>query len=85
MKRTVNRELIAVVAIMGLGFLAMAIPSPILPLYLTSIGITPTILGLILSVTMVGMIIDEPSLGWLAVSFLQCLEQTNADSVIQSP
>jgi len=66
MKRTVDRELVAVITILGLGSLAMAIPSPILPLYLTSIGITPTILGLILSVTMVGMIIGEPSLGWVA-------------------
>ena len=66
MKRTVDREFIAVVVILGLGSLAMAIPSPILPLYLTSIGITPEILGLILSVAMVGMIIGEPSLGWLA-------------------
>ena len=65
-KRTVDRELVAVIAIMGLGSLAMTIPSPILPLYLTSIGITPSILGLILSVAMVGMVIGEPSLGWLA-------------------
>jgi MFS family permease len=66
MKRTVDGELVAVITILGLGSLAMAIPSPILPLYLTSIGISPTILGLILSVTMVGMIIGEPSLGWVA-------------------
>jgi len=66
MKRTADGELVAVIAILGLGSLAMAIPSPILPLYLTSIGITPTILGLILSVSMVGMIIGEPSLGWVA-------------------
>jgi PPP family 3-phenylpropionic acid transporter len=66
MKRTVNGELVVVIIILGLGSLAMAIPQPILPLYLTSIGITPTILGLILSVTMVGMIIGEPSLGWVA-------------------
>jgi PPP family 3-phenylpropionic acid transporter len=66
MKRTVDGELVAVITILGLGSLAMAIPSPILPLYLTSFGITPTILGLILSVNMVGMMIGEPSLGWLA-------------------
>jgi MFS family permease len=66
MKRTVDRELVAVITIMGLGSLAMAILSPILPLYLTSIGITPAILGLIISVTWVGMIMGEPSLGWLA-------------------
>lgn len=66
MKRTADRELIAVIAIMGLGALAMAVPNPVLPLYLTSIGINPTILGFIISVAMVGMIIGEPSLGWVA-------------------
>jgi MFS family permease len=66
MKRMADGELAAVITILGLGSLAMAIPSPILPLYLTSIGITPTILGLILSVNMVGMVIGEPSMGWLA-------------------
>jgi MFS family permease len=66
MKRYLNSELVAVIAILGLGALAMGIPSPVLPLYLTSIGITPTLLGLILSVCMVGMIIGEPSLGWAA-------------------
>jgi PPP family 3-phenylpropionic acid transporter len=66
MKRIVNSELIAVITIMGIGSLAMAVPQPILPLYLTSIGITPRILGLIQSVIMVGMMIGEPSLGWLA-------------------
>jgi MFS family permease len=66
MKKTVDGELLAVIAILGLGSLSMAIPSPILPLYLTSIGIKPTILGLILSVVMVGMIIGEPSSGWVA-------------------
>jgi MFS family permease len=66
MKRPADGELAVVITILGLGSLAMAIPSPILPLYLTSIGITPTTLGLILSVSMVGMIIGEPSMGWLA-------------------
>jgi MFS family permease len=64
--KIVDGKLLAVIAILGIGSLAMAIPHPILPLYLTSIGITPTILGLIQSVTMVGMMIGEPSLGWLA-------------------
>ncbi|MGD9118478.1 MAG: MFS transporter [Dehalococcoidia bacterium] len=66
MKRTVDRELVAIITILGLGSLAMAIPQPILSLYLTDIGITPTILGLIYSMAMVGMIIGEPFLGWVA-------------------
>jgi MFS family permease len=66
MKRTIGIEFVAVIVVLGLGSLAMGILTPILPLYLTSIGITPMILGLILSVNMMGMMIGEPSLGWLA-------------------
>ncbi len=66
MKRMVDSELVTVITILGLGSLAMAVLQPILPLYLTSIGITPAILGLIQSVIMVGMMIGEPSMGWLA-------------------
>lgn len=58
--------MVFVFIIMGAGSLAMAIPQPVFPLYLTSIGIGPTTLGLIQSVAMVGMVIGEPSMGWLA-------------------
>ena len=66
MKRIVSRELVTVIIILGLGTLARGILEPILPLYLTSIGIVPTILGLMFSVAMVGMIIGEGSSGWIA-------------------
>lgn len=66
MRKSVNRELVAVIAIMGLGTLAMSILSPMLPLYLTSIGIAPHILGLMFSVSMVGMAFGEPCGGWIA-------------------
>ncbi|MBN1188845.1 MAG: MFS transporter, partial [Dehalococcoidales bacterium] len=64
--KNLDREMVFVFIIMGAGSLAMAIPQPIFSLYLTSIGIGPTILGLIQSVAMAGMVIGEPSLGWLA-------------------
>jgi len=51
---------------MGLGVLAMAMLQPILPLYLTSIGISPKILGFMFSVAMVGMMIGESGWGWAA-------------------
>jgi MFS family permease len=51
---------------MGLGILAMNIMRPILPLYLTSIGVSPKILGLMFSVAMAGMLFGEISWGWVA-------------------
>ena len=61
--------MVSVIVIVGLGVLSMGILSPILPLYLTSIGVTPEILGLMFSVAMVGMVIGETSSGWLADRF----------------
>ncbi len=53
-------------AIVGLGVLSMSLLSPVLPLYLDSINISPEIIGLMFSVAMVGTVIGEPSSGWLA-------------------
>ncbi len=58
--------MVPVIAILGLGTLAMSILNPVLPLYLTSIGVEPEVLGLMLSVAMVGMAIGEGSWGWVA-------------------
>jgi PPP family 3-phenylpropionic acid transporter len=66
MNQRSSSKLVTVLAILGLGILAMTIPQPILPLYLTSIGITPATLGLILSAAMAGMVIGETSWGWVA-------------------
>ena len=66
MKRFVSSELVIVITILGLGTVAQSILNPILPLYLTSIGVVPTVLGLMFSVAMVGMVIGEGSWGWVA-------------------
>jgi len=66
MNRVISRELVAVIAVTGLAVMAISILQPVLPLYLTSIGVTPTILGLMFSVAMIGMIFGESSGGWLA-------------------
>lgn len=63
---TVSRQMIAIMSVMALGILAMSILGPMIPLYLTSIGVTPEIVGLMLSVSMVGMVIDEGFWGWVA-------------------
>ena len=58
--------MVIVIAILGLGVLAMSIMGPILPLYLTSIDVTPAVLGLLLSTGMVGMAFGEVFWGWAA-------------------
>lgn len=66
MKRVVSREFVIIMTILGLGVLSAAILQPILPLYLTSIGVVPTVLGLMFSVVMAGMTIGDIFGGWLA-------------------
>jgi MFS family permease len=62
----IRGEMAIVLAVIGLATLAMSLLSPVLPLYLTSIGIEPVLLGSMLSVAMIGMAIGEPGWGWLA-------------------
>lgn len=69
MKRLASSELITVIAVMGLGVLAMSILRPILPLYLTSIGVSPEILGLMFSVAMVGMVFGLHLFGYSFIFF----------------
>ena len=66
MKKTFNRQRITVITAMGMGVLASSIIRPILPLYLTSIGVSPRVLGLMFSMAMVGMVFGEISWGWVA-------------------
>ncbi len=69
-KRTgINGEIAAVLAVMGLTTLAMSLPNPVLPLYLTSINIGPTVVGTMFSVGMFGMAIGETGWGYLADKF----------------
>jgi MFS family permease len=64
--RTVNRELIAVIAAVSMAAMAMSILQPVLPLHLTSLGVNPKILGLMFSIGMLGMVFGEAGGGWLA-------------------
>jgi len=66
MNRLMNSELIKIIVIMGVANMAMAILQPVLPLYLTSIGVNPSLIGLMLAVSMVGMVFGESTGGWLA-------------------
>jgi MFS family permease len=66
MRRIIAGDLITVVATIGAATLATSALQPVLPLYLTSIGISPTILGFMLSTAMVGMVLGESTGSWLA-------------------
>jgi len=57
--------MITVMAVMGLSVLSMSILNPMMPLYLTSIDVTPDTVGLMLSIAMVGMVIGEGFWGWV--------------------
>ena len=63
MKLTVSSQMITVMCLIALSVLAINILQPMMPLYLTSIGVTPEIVGLMLSLAMVGMVIGESSWG----------------------
>lgn len=55
-----------VIATFGLAAVAMSLVQPVLPLYLTSIDISPKIIGLMFSVSMVAMAIGEGYWGFIA-------------------
>lgn len=58
--------MITIIAILGLCTLAMSFLGPVMPLYITDLGFSPEILGLMLAVAMVGMAIGETAWGWAA-------------------
>ncbi len=66
MNKVFTRELVAIFGAVGVAVLAMAFLQPMLPLYLTSIGIEPAVMGLMFSTAMLGMVLGESSGGWLA-------------------
>jgi MFS family permease len=66
MRKIITRELVAVIGIVGLASMAMALLQPMLPLYLTSLGVDPPLLGLMFSTGMAGMVVGESAGGWLA-------------------
>jgi MFS transporter, PPP family, 3-phenylpropionic acid transporter len=65
-KKLISSDLAVLFVIMGLASMAMAILQPIIPLYLTSNNVVPSLIGLMLAVGMVGMVLGESSGGWLA-------------------
>jgi MFS family permease len=58
--------MVIVISIVALSILAWNILGPVLPLYLSSIEVAPQLIGIIVSVAMVGMVIGESTGGWMA-------------------
>lgn len=55
-----------VVTVFGMAAMAMSLLQPVMPLYLTSIDISPELIGLMISTSMVAMAIGEGYWGWVA-------------------
>jgi MFS family permease len=65
-KKIIRSDLAVIFVIMGFANMAMAILNPVAPLFLTSINVVPSLIGLMLAVGMAGMMCGETSGGWLA-------------------
>ncbi len=55
-----------VVTVFGMAAMAMSLLQPVMPLYLASIDISPELIGLMISTSMVAMAIGEGYWGWVA-------------------
>ncbi len=66
MGRVLNRELVSVIATISLAVMAMSVTQPVMSLYLASMGISASTMGLMFSLAMVGMVFGESSFGWIA-------------------
>jgi MFS transporter, PPP family, 3-phenylpropionic acid transporter len=66
MLNNIQNNLIIVTLILGMVILAGGILSPVMPLYLTSIGVSPAILGLMFAISSAGMAVTEATWGWIA-------------------
>ena len=66
MKKIITGDQLTVLATVAMAILAMNALQPVLPLYLSSIGVTPATIGFMFSVSMIGMVIGESAGGWLA-------------------
>ena len=66
MKKIITGDQLTVLATVAMAILAMNALQPVLPLYLSSIGVSPATMGFMFSVSMIGMVIGESAGGWLA-------------------
>jgi MFS family permease len=62
----ISKNLSLVVSSFGMATLSWGIITPIMPIYITSIGIKPEMLGILFAVSWGGQIIGEIAGGWMA-------------------
>jgi len=63
MKKIITGDQLTVLATVAMAILAMNALQPVLPLYLSSIGVSPATIGFMFSVAMIGMVIGESAGG----------------------
>lgn len=61
-----GKESLKAVFILGIGVLSMSLLNPVLPAYLTGLGVPVEILGLMFAVAMAAMAVGEGYWGWVA-------------------
>ncbi len=66
MNKNIHIDLLIFMSVMGVAIFASSIVSPVLPLYLASIGVSPELIGLLFSFETVAFAVGELSWGTLA-------------------
>jgi MFS family permease len=61
-----TRNLTLVISSFAMSLFAWSVITPIMPLYITSIGVKPEIMGIMIALSWAGQIIGEIAGGWLA-------------------
>jgi MFS transporter, DHA1 family, multidrug resistance protein len=65
MKKLFDRELIKIIAVTGMCYMSVCLLEPVLPLYLKSVGASPSTTGLLMAVIVAGMVAGESWGGWI--------------------
>jgi MFS family permease len=65
MKNLLNHDLVIIVSVTSLCCISVCLLEPVLPIYLTSIGASTAITGLLFAVIVAGMVIGETWGGWI--------------------
>jgi MFS family permease len=65
-RKALSNELVTVIAVTGMCYMSVFLLEPILPIYLASIGASPSTTGLLFAVIVLGMIFGETWGGWMA-------------------
>jgi predicted MFS family arabinose efflux permease len=65
-RKALSSELVTVYTIISVCYMSVFLLEPILPIYLSSIGASPSVTGLMFAVIVLGMVFGETWGGWIA-------------------